>query len=99
GLLLAAAALKFAAWRVTGLARAGWAAIIFGFAGTAAPVLPVMTVLSPTPAGAGASLAHGVVQLTVICLAACAVATAPVVAPLRPVRVGIPLAGIAIAML
>jgi signal transduction histidine kinase len=99
GLLLAAAALRLAVWRVTGRARAAWASVILGVAGIAAPVLPVIGVLAATRSGVTADLAHDVVHLALITLAACLLITPPVVSRLHPSRIGLALLGIAVAMI
>lgn len=99
-MLLAAAALAFTVWRITGTTRPACATVGLTVAGVSSPVLGVLTraANSGTVAPASVELLAAVIDSVLVCCAAGALVLPAVVARVRPVRVAAPLAaGIVIA--
>jgi signal transduction histidine kinase len=92
GLLLAAAALRFAAWRITGLAKAAWSAVALVVAGFAFPVVGMIGYLpatsttgsDPTP------IARALVEFALIGFGAAALAAPAIMSRFRPLRITAP---------
>lgn len=91
-LLLAAAALRFSAWRLTGTARAAWSVIVFAVAGLSIPVVGMISRLPGADTGGNdqSTVARGMIELTLICLGAVMLMTPTVVSRLRPLRMAAP---------
>jgi signal transduction histidine kinase len=92
GLLLAAAALRFAAWRITGLARAAWSVVALAVAGITYPVVGVIDDLNSTISQTSnlTPIARALVDFALIGFGAAALTTPAVVSRLRPIRVTAP---------
>lgn len=90
GLLLAASALRFAAWRITGTTRSAWSAIALAVAGFAFPMVGMIDYL-PTAAGADPTpIARALVEFSLIGFGAAALAAPAVTSRLRPLRIATP---------
>jgi signal transduction histidine kinase len=102
GLLLAAAALRFAAWRITGLAKAAWSAVALVVAGFAFPVVGMIGYLPATSITASdpIPIARALVEFALIGFGIAALMAPAIVSRLRPLRTTAPfLAGcLAVAM-
>ena len=92
GLILAGAALRFAAWRITGTARAAWSSIALGVAGLALPVVGLIGRLAPAGPGMAdtTAIARGLVDMALISFGVAALISPDVVSRLRPFRIAAP---------
>ncbi len=87
-LLLGAAALRFAAWRIDGRARTAWSVVALALAGFAIP----LTAAASRAAGIGSGqiprsiVAGSLVELTLIAIAVAALFSPPVASGIRPLR-------------
>ena len=91
-LLLSAAALRFATWRLTGTARAAWSVVALAVSGLGVPMLWMISRLQPstTAQAAATSIARGLLDLAFICFGVMVLLTPEVVSRLRPLRIAAP---------
>jgi len=91
-LLLAAAALRFAAWRLTGTARSAWSVVTLSVAGLGVPMLWMISRMLPTSTAQAAAtgIARGLLDLAFICFGVMVLLSPDVVSRLRPLRIAAP---------